>query len=125
MSNYKFYIYGKYGCPYFINSINLLQSLDNKEIIYSDSICNLISRINTDFNIDEILLNINSFNKHKTSPLILYGDKKKLLFIGGNDKLVDLIKTIEKNDKNIIEKINELYGGDDIISVLIKDLKSI
>jgi hypothetical protein len=70
-------------------------------------------------------LYVNIFNEHKTSPLILYGNKKRLLFIGGNDKLVDLIRIIEKNEKNITDKVKELYGGNDIISDLIYSLQKL
>jgi len=120
MDNYKFYIYGKTGCKYFDNSVNLLQSLNNKKIISKNDINELKPQIYQDFNLDDILVNINAFNKHNTSPLIFYGNNEKLLFIGGNDKLVDLIYTIENNNKNIINKIYELYGGgNDIITSLI------
>jgi hypothetical protein len=124
MNNYKFYIYGKNGCGYFNNSINLLKSLDNDDvnIISLNTISELKYQINQDFNINEFLLNINKYNDHKTSPMIFYGNNEKLLFIGGNDNLNDLIQIIRDNKKQIINKMNELYGGDDIITSLSNDL---
>jgi len=107
MNNYIFYIYGKKDCGYFNNSINLLKS-KNCNVITENSVDDMKKKIKLDLNIDMIKYN------HNTSPMIFYGNKKKLLFIGGNDKITYLINEI---NSNINEKIkNELNNKNDIIS---------
>ena len=124
MSNYKIYIYGISNCGYFNNSINLLNNYtnDNKIIIANNSINDLKPSINNDFNIKKVLLNNNLFKNHNTSPMIFYGNEKKLLFLGGNDKLTNLIYTIKNNDKNIIYKLNDIYDNNNIITSLVNFL---
>ncbi len=124
MSNYKIYIYGISNCGYFNNSINLLNNYtnDNKIIIAKNSINDLKPSINNDFNIKKVLLNNNLFKNHNTSPMIFYGNEKKLLFLGGNDKLTNLIYTIKNNDKNIIYKLNDIYDKNNIITSLVNFL---
>ena len=103
MSNLRFILFSKNGCPYSQDAYKLLEAIltDDNHII-ADTVDELKGIIETKrYNIE----NNDKYNKHNTAPLVFYGNEKRLLFIGGYTELKNLFDDLQSNHKIYFDKL--------------------